>query len=310
MAFWNTDKLKQQCQEHALITPYRQERAKRCAYELGVGPEAYITSNQGETTHLPVNSKVTIPPGQFGLLITRETVYVPPSAIAFISMRARIKFQGLVNVSGFHVDPGFRGQLKFAVYNAGSKDIVLDQDEQVFMIWYADLDAPSPDPYPPVQVTPSVITSADVSKLKGEVASPAELKKQSDEIKHDYDKRIHSLELRQTILQGLVIALILLLVGALFKAGWFDRGNEGKRRPAVSQPQQQPIPKEQAKEGKADAEERQGEVLPQADEIKDIVGFGSYRLGVWILGGALLVSVSILVSAFVIRSRLARPHQN
>jgi dCTP deaminase len=149
MPYWNTDRIKRECQAQGLITPYREERAVRCAYELGVGPEAFITSKEEDTTHLPERSKVTIPPGQFGLLITRETIFVPPNAIAFISIRARIKFQGLVNVSGFHVDPGYRGQLKFAVYNAGSKDIVLDQDERVFMIWYADLDAPAPDPYLP-----------------------------------------------------------------------------------------------------------------------------------------------------------------
>ena len=66
---------------------------------------------------------------------------MPDTAIAFISIRASIKFKGLINVSGFHVDPGFRGQLRFAVYNAGSSEIDLDQDERVFMIWFADLDA-------------------------------------------------------------------------------------------------------------------------------------------------------------------------
>ena len=148
---------------HGLVTPYREERALRCAYELGVGPEAYITS---KPTTRPTSARCQgqIPPGQFGLLITRETVYVPDNAIAFISIRAGIKFQGLVNVSGFHVDPGYRGQLKFAVYNAGSMDIVLDQDERVFMIWYADLNEAAPDPYPPVPVAPSIITSKDVDK--------------------------------------------------------------------------------------------------------------------------------------------------
>src|SRR5438132_1104359 len=102
MSFWNTNRLRQECQAQGLITPYREERALRCAYELGVGPEAFITSMTDDTTHLPAGNKVIIPPGQFGLLITREVVYVPDNAIAFISMRARIKFQGLVNVSGFH----------------------------------------------------------------------------------------------------------------------------------------------------------------------------------------------------------------
>jgi dCTP deaminase len=129
-----------------LVTPYREERILRCAYELGVGPEAYITSNTADTTttHLDEGVKVTIPPGQFGLLVTKEVIFVPNNAIGFISIRAGIKFQRLVNVSGFHVDPGFRGPLKFAVYNAGSTDITLDQDERVFMLWFADLNEDTP----------------------------------------------------------------------------------------------------------------------------------------------------------------------
>ena len=234
MAFWNSTKIKAECQGHGLVTPYREDRVLRCAYELGVGPEAYITSKTDDTTHLGDGVKVTIPPGQFGLLVTREIVFVPNYAIGFISIRAGIKFQGLVNVSGFHVDPGFRGPLKFAVYNAGSKDITLDQDQRVFMLWFADLNEETPDPYPPVHAAPSIITSKDVDKLKGEVASPAELKKQVDEIKHDYDKRLQSAELKQTILQWFAGALILLILGTMLRTGWFDRAIELANRSNVS----------------------------------------------------------------------------
>ena len=74
-----------------------------------------------------MSPQLVIPPGQFGLLITEEVVQVPMDAIAFISIKAGIKFRGLVNVSGFHADPGFSGKLKFAVYNAGSQRLVLDR---------------------------------------------------------------------------------------------------------------------------------------------------------------------------------------
>jgi dUTPase len=67
----------------------------------------------------------TIPPGQFAFLLTEEVVSVPADALAFISVRARTKFRGLVNVSGFHVDPGYRGQLTFSVFNAGPAPIHL-----------------------------------------------------------------------------------------------------------------------------------------------------------------------------------------
>ena len=285
MAFWNTTRIRQECQAHGLITPYREDRAIRCAYELGVGPEAFITSKSDDTTHLPIGNKVTIPPGQFGLLITREVVYVPDTAIAFISIRARIKFQGLVNVSGFHVDPGFRGPLKFAVYNAGSKDIVLDQDERVFMIWFADIDAVSPDPYPLVPASASVITSEDVSRLKGEVASPAELKKQMEEMKTELEKRIHSFEQSKLFNRGLILMLITAVVTLFvtsFVKPYFDGTNAAKLAAA------------------AQTAGNQG--TPAATTSQPVITLPAH-LGFYILGAGAITGASVLASAFIIRRR-------
>ncbi len=282
MAFWNTTKIKAQCQAQGLVTPYREDRVLRCAYELGVGPEAYVTSKTADTTHLDEGAKVTIPPGQFGLLVTKEVIFVPNYAIGFISIRAGIKFQGLVNVSGFHVDPGFRGPLKFAVYNAGSTDITLDQDERVFMLWFADLNEDTPDPYGPVPAASSIITSKDVDKLKGEVASPAELKKQVDEIKHDYDKRLQSVELSQKILQWLACALIVLILGTMLRAGWFDRAIELANRSGAAAPANPPAAGAPA--------------APTPAMVPD-------HLGYYILGAGGIVGLCSIVAAFIVRKR-------
>lgn len=284
MAFWNTTKIKAQCQAHGLVAPYRDDRVLRCAYELGVGSEAYITSKTDDQTHLGENAKITIPPGQFGLLVTKEVIFVPNNAIGFISIRAGIKFQGLVNVSGFHVDPGFRGPLKFAVYNAGSKDITLDQDERVFMLWFADLNEEAPDPYPSVATPSSVITSKDVDKLKGEVASPSELKMQVDDIKYDYDKRLQSVELSQKILQWLACALIVLILGTMLRAGWFDRAIELARHSgtsAAANPAATAVPS-----------------TPRSEHVSD-------NIGLCILGAGGIVGACLIVGAVIAWRRKA-----
>ncbi len=46
---------------------------------------------------------------------------------------------GLINVSGFHVDPGFKGKLLFSVYNAGTGPISMEKGEPYFLIWFAEL---------------------------------------------------------------------------------------------------------------------------------------------------------------------------
>ncbi len=283
MSFWNTDKLKAECQANQLIVPYRAERALRCAYELGVGPEAFITSNEDDTTHLPPNSKVTIPPGQFCLLITHEVVYVPPTAIAFISIRARIKFQGLVNVSGFHVDPGFRGKLKFAVYNAGSKEIILDQDERIFMIWYADLNAATPDPYPAVLPANSIITSEDVSRLKGEVASPAELKKQIDDLEKDVGIKFHTTEQSRLYNRSLLFLLIGIIATTLIKPYFDGAKDPGKPVEAVKTGDNTVPP-----------------VRPPDGEKVIVI---PAHLGFYILGAGAITGASVIAAAYIARGR-------
>src|SRR5947209_3028397 len=194
MPFWSSQTLKARIPADQLVVPYDASRVVHSAYEMGVGSEAFVTSNPSDKTQVPAGTKIVIPPGQFGLLVTRETVRVPANVIAFISIRAGIKFQGLVNVSGFHVDPGYRGQLKFAVYNAGSRTIVLDQDQRIFMIWFADLDHTDADPYQERPPAPNVITADDVARIQGDVASPTVLKKQIDELKVELDKKFHAAE--------------------------------------------------------------------------------------------------------------------
>jgi dCTP deaminase len=241
MAFWSSETLKDRIPADQLIIPYDPERVKHCAYEMGVGGEAFVTSKSTNGPRLSAGKPIGIPPGQFGLLITAEVVTIPSDAIGFISIRAGIKFRGLVNVSGFHVDPGFKGHLKFAVYNAGSQPIWLDQGQPIFMIWFCDLDDPTEDLYKNRPPTQNVITAEDISKIQGEVASPAELKKQIEDLKRelekttrelqaDIDKKFHTVEQsrlfnRSLIMLaiGAVVSLSLTVFGWMFVKPVFDR---------------------------------------------------------------------------------------
>lgn len=229
MAFWSDKTLR--VKGASLVQPYREERVQHGAYELSVGGEAYITS-EGEKSTVAPDTPVKIPPGQFGLLITREVVVVPTKAIAFISIRAGTKFRGLVNVSGFHVDPGYNDRLMFSVYNAGCQDIVLDYDQPIFLIWFADLDEETEKPYPPRVGEPRRISADDIMKIQGEVASPAELKKQIEDLKNELREKFHITEQSRlynrgllTLLLGLVTTVIVAILGWIFIKPTFDKSS-------------------------------------------------------------------------------------
>ena len=149
MGFWSTETLKNRLPD--LIEPYSSTRIAHCAYELSLGGEAYITrpdTNKNRlNTVLKAKDKVQIPPGQFAQLLTYESITVPKDALGMISIKTRYKKGGLVNVSGFHVDPGYNGKLIFSVFNAGSGPIILEQQSPIFLLWYASLDNDTEDLY-------------------------------------------------------------------------------------------------------------------------------------------------------------------
>jgi dCTP deaminase len=77
-----------------------------------------------------------------------------------------------VNVSGFHVDPGYSAPLRFAVFNAGPSTIGIKRGEDCFLIWYADLDREDTEHIKSESQNRAYsrgITSADVSALTGAV---------------------------------------------------------------------------------------------------------------------------------------------
>lgn len=144
MAFWSSQTLQQKLPD--LINPYCSEKIEQSSYTLAIGKEIFITkdyqNDNSQHTKRSLRNKqaFVIPPGQFAFLLTEERIAVPKDAIAFISMKASFKYKGLINISGFHVDPGFYGNLLFSVYNAGPSPIHLRHNEPCFLIWYADID--------------------------------------------------------------------------------------------------------------------------------------------------------------------------
>lgn len=173
--FWGEKLLRRRLGAEALVEPFDPERIDKAAYLLRVGPEVYVspTGEPGDTRNRPKlmlddGEPFAIPAGQFGFILSEEHVRVPHDALAFISIRARVKFQGLVNASGFHVDPDFNGRLLFSVFNAGPGPIHLARGDECFLIWFADVREPG-DPAPKkgrYESIPSDLTSPLASGIQ------------------------------------------------------------------------------------------------------------------------------------------------
>ncbi len=218
MSFWSTEKLLQKQPLEKLVDPFDIQHVNHGAYELSLGSEAFVTTDpNGKKQKLEAGDQVIIQPGQFGLLITHEVVSIPDNAIGFISIRFGIKRRGLINVSGFHVDPGFTGRLLFSVYNAGSQNIVLSYRDRVFMLWFSDLSQATKNVYKGNNSGKDGITSEDLMAIQGEVVSPATLKKQIDDLRNAHDQRFIVLEKEVSQWKAIAYSILIIFVGLIVK---------------------------------------------------------------------------------------------
>ena len=218
------------------INPFKEDRVKSACYELSLGGEYFITNNKESTVKVisDIEKQIEIKAGQFALLITEESITIPSDKIAFISIKAGVKFRGLINVSGFHVDPGFTGKLKFSVYNAGPRSIILEKGKPYFPIWFADLTSPLPknDLYNGDHQKQNSITEDDIMRIQGDLASPSDIleklktlsKETEDKIKNldtDFSNKIRDLErkvLNIDWLRRIIIGILLTgVLGLLIK---------------------------------------------------------------------------------------------
>lgn len=220
--FWSGNKLHSKKKS---LVPSHPDTAIDCAsLVLTIGTEVYITPNS--ENDIKVKKILTveepqfiIPKGQFALLITEEEVHVPYQNIAFISFKAKYKYKGLINVSGFHVDPGWKGKLTFSVYNAGPSDVVLEKGNPFALIWYADLDQEgifngdyANNQYVKKDKPITSISSDKVTDMTGDIFSPFKLKKDIEELKEKYNKEIIEIKKEVNAIEGKLLVRTGLLI--------------------------------------------------------------------------------------------------
>jgi dCTP deaminase len=202
--------------KNVLVYPFpRDARARHEQYEgsrivgpvveLTLGDEVFLTGDDvprtlSEAKSRAANPWVKIEPGEFAVLTTYEYVFLPIDIMGLISIKNTYKQKGLISVSGFHVDPGYRGRLTFTAYNAGPSDLLFRFRERLFMITFTKIEKNDWWYWAPAGLR---IPTDTISHLQGMSVSPRSL-----------DKRLKRLE---TIINVLLVPLILALIIALIE---------------------------------------------------------------------------------------------
>lgn len=179
-----------------LINDFSMECLKDANYDLRLGEEVYVTQDKLPRKLTNENDTVVIRPGEFGVLTTFEYVSIPTDLLGLISLRFRYKNLGLVNISGFHVDPGFTGRVLFSVFNSGPRDVALRYKDPVFMIMFERLER-RVEGYDGKYGNQRNIPVDTVTSLGGPSVSVIAL-----------DRRIRSMQAQLRILEGILVGLI------------------------------------------------------------------------------------------------------
>ncbi|AUQ75883.1 dCTP deaminase domain-containing protein [Phaeobacter piscinae] len=220
MAFWGRDRwLSQGQSELPPVEPWEEGKVEAAGYRLSVGSEFFINGDGTSTVNKLDNEQAfVIEPGQFAFILTKEKVFISRSAIGFISIRASTKFRGLVNVSGFQVNPGHAGNLVFAVFNAGPRHITLREKDEIFSLWIADLDAEVTELSKDkgnISSKLDKIPSDTINNIAGPALTAYQVSKKVEEVEKTYNDRLTKVEQAHNGLKVL-LSRIAMILGVIF----------------------------------------------------------------------------------------------
>jgi dCTP deaminase len=184
---------------------FNEECLGQSSYDLRLGTAAYIVGESVPRKLDDGSPYLALAPGQFAILTCHERIALPREIMGFITLRNRYKMQGLVNVSGFHVDPTFREQLVFAVQNVGATDIRLKYMERTFTIFFAYVDKNTEQSLRPVAARAG-ISLEDIAQLGGSTITLGKLQAEFEQL-----RRI------VTIYGPIVVAITVALIVAFLK---------------------------------------------------------------------------------------------
>jgi len=225
MSFWSGEKL---AATPSVVTGFSANHVDANAYNLHMGNCFFRTADgsgqEQKKTKLASGEPFIIPAGQFAFLLSQETVNVPPDAMAFISMRTGIKFQGLINVSGFHVDPGYSGKLIYAVYNASPSPVQICEGDAIFKIWFADLDRKSAQRYLFVGTAQNDISNTLMRGMSKEIFSLQSLTEKMRELENSVNTKLAeqkpTIDNLTFVWRTITLGVIATLLVALLALAW------------------------------------------------------------------------------------------
>lgn len=194
------------------IKPFDPEKLQGASYDFAIGGESLVSKNDQKILLAPKSSaNLNLDAGDFALVLTKEYVKLPLDIAGVIGMRSALARKGLILLAGMQIDPGFEGHLRFGLYNASPRRIILDYDDDLCMIEFHRLSCSVEHPPPRIrELMVGKIPEADRNFLRSlETTSLSELRQDLRTLTQSVDT------LTKVMYRFLVPAIIAILVAVI-----------------------------------------------------------------------------------------------
>lgn len=109
------------------IEHFHEASLQGSSYDARIGKRALLGGQDAEM-NVAQKGSVTIRPGEFVLIVTREKFKLGPTITGHLGIRSYYSRKGLVVLAGLQIDPGFEGHLVIGGYNAAPRRLTLDYE--------------------------------------------------------------------------------------------------------------------------------------------------------------------------------------
>jgi dCTP deaminase len=131
---------------HLITESFQVQNVKQACYELRAG-SIYYRPAEGNHRETVANEQcILIKPKQLIVIITMETVEIPPDILGRVLSKGVLFSLGLLPVNTY-ADPGFSGRLGIVLFNAANNYVKIEPGDPIAKIEFTRLAVPVARPY-------------------------------------------------------------------------------------------------------------------------------------------------------------------
>lgn len=127
--------------EDLVIEHFHEPSLQGSSYDARVGDRALLSGADSET-NVRDKGSITIRPGEFVLLVSREKFTLGSTIAGNLGIRSYYTRKGFVVLVGLQIDPGFEGHLVIGGYNAAPRRLTLDYESPFLTVEFHRLTRP------------------------------------------------------------------------------------------------------------------------------------------------------------------------